>query len=104
MKFKQLNVLLADDDKDDRFFFKMALKEVTIPTQLETVTDGEILMDYLAENADRLPDVLFLDHNMPRKNGAECLLEIKLIPELKALPIVIYSTSLRDEIADMFYE
>jgi CheY-like chemotaxis protein len=101
---KPLSILLADDDKDDRLFFTMALEAVTVPTELVTVADGEKLMTYLIENAAQLPYVLFLDHNMPRKNGSECLAEIKQNPKLKMLPIVIYSTSLRAEIADVFYE
>ena len=104
MNVTPLSVLLADDDKDDRLFFNMALEAVTTPTQLATVADGEKLMAYLSENAQQLPYVLFLDHNMPRKNGAECLAEIKLNPKFKSLPVVIYSTSLREEIADVFYE
>lgn len=99
-----LNILLADDDKDDRFFFEKALHEVTIPKVLATVNDGQELMDYLFENSEHLPDVLFLDINMPRKKGSECLTEIKGDPKLKALPIIIYSTSFSDDIANDFYK
>ena len=56
-----LNILLADDDTDDRFFFDKALKEIPIATHLTTVHDGEQLMNYLSENSEHLPDVLFLD-------------------------------------------
>ena len=99
-----LNVLLADDDKDDRFFFDRALKALPIPTQLLTVEDGEKLMDYLVKNFDQLPDVLFLDLNMPRKNGSECLEEIKLNDKLKQLPVIIYSTSLHEDVADLLHK
>jgi CheY-like chemotaxis protein len=99
-----VNILLADDDKDDRYFFEKALKKVPITTNLTTFKDGEQLMDYLSQNSKPFPDVLVLDVNMPRKNGAECLLEIKLNPKLKSLPVIIYSTALRDEIADVFYK
>lgn len=103
MSIKPVNILLADDDKDDRFFFDKALKALTIPTQLTTVEDGEQLMDYLAKNSENLPDVLFLDLNMPRKKGAECLSEINLDPKLKKLPVIIYSTSLHEEVANLLY-
>ena len=83
---EQLNFLLADDDTDDRYFFGKALKELSIPSTLTTVEDGEKLMDYLSENSKQLPDVLFLDLNMPCKNGAECLTEIKNDQQLKHLP------------------
>lgn len=103
-KSAALHVLLADDDKDDRFFFDTALKELPIPTQLETVEDGEKLMNFLKKNSNKLPDVLFLDLNMPRKNGSECLLEIKANKKLKQLPVIIYSTSLHTDMADVLYK
>jgi CheY-like chemotaxis protein len=103
MNINPLNILLADDDKDDRFFFKMALDSLTVPTQLTSVVDGEKLMDYLAENAHQLPDVLFLDLNMPRKNGFECLSEIKLNEGLKQLPVIMFSTSFEQEVVNLLY-
>ncbi len=99
-----INILLADDDKDDRFFFGMALKKLPILTELSTVEDGEMLIDYLLKNIKRLPDILFLDLNMPRKNGSECLEEIKNNEELKAIPVIIYSTSMGDAEADHLYK
>ena len=97
MKPKQSNtpirILLADDDKDDRFLFSKALKEIEIQTQLITVHDGEQLTKYLNDKAENIPDVLFLDLNMPRKNGFECLAEIKLNANLKDFPIIMLSTS-----------
>lgn len=103
MTAKRLKILLADDDKDDRFFFDKAIKELDIPTELITVEDGEQLMSYLSENSENLPDVLFLDLNMPRKKGSECLSEINLNPKLKDLPVIIYSTSLHEDVADQLY-
>jgi len=97
----KIQILLADDDKDDCFLFREALSELSIPTNLETVYDGEQLMSYLNDRADRLPHVLFLDLNMPRKNGFECLSEIKHNDKLKDLPVVMFSTSYP---RDMHYE
>ena len=88
-----MNILLAEDDQDDRDFFDMALKEIPIPTHLTAVYDGEQLMDYLYKNSEHLPNVLFLDLNMPRKNGFECLCEIKENEKLKDIPVVMFSTS-----------
>ncbi len=93
MNSKQLNILLAEDDQDDRDFFDKALKEIPIPTHLTTVNDGEQLMEYLYKNSELLPDVLFLDLNMPRKSGFESLVEIKEDDKLKDLPVVMFSTS-----------
>jgi CheY-like chemotaxis protein len=104
MNIKPLNILLADDDKDDRFFFKLALDALAVPTQLTAVMDGENLMEYLAENAHQLPDVLFLDLNMPRKNGFECLSEIKLNEGLKQLPVIMFSTSFEQEVVNLLYQ
>lgn len=104
MMFKPLNILLADDDKDDRYFFNMALESLSIPTILKTVVDGEKLMAYLDENSSELTDVLFLDLNMPRKNGFECLSEIKQNPKLITLPVIIFSTSYEQEVVNQLYE
>ena len=93
MNLKQLNILLADDDLDDCRFFKEALEALPLTTKLTTVNDGEELMTYLLENTDHLPHVLFLDINMPRKDGFECLTEIKHHDKLKDLPVVMFSTS-----------
>ncbi len=98
MNLKELNILLADDDTDDCIFFEKALKELPLSTIFTAVHDGEQLMDYLsnallAQNLEPLPDVLFLDLNMPRKNGFECLSDIKQNMKLKDIPVVIFSTS-----------
>ena len=98
MNKKPLNVLLADDDADDCKFFKDALEELSPNTQLTIVGDGDELMNFLndavrAENFQPLPDVLFLDINMPRKNGFECLEEIKQNEKLKHLSVIMFSTS-----------
>jgi CheY-like chemotaxis protein len=90
---KPLNILLADDNKDDCYFFKRALDVRNIPQRFETVEDGVKLMKHLIKNAARLPDVLFLDLNMPMKTGFECLTEIKENTVLKDIPVVMFSTS-----------
>jgi CheY-like chemotaxis protein len=104
MSKKLFNILLVDDDKDDRLFFNMALEALTIPTLLTTVVDGEKLMAYLSEHPDQLPDLIFLDLNMPRKNGFECLLEIKRNPTLNHLVVIIFSTSFEQEVVKMLYK
>lgn len=86
-------ILLADDDEDDRLLFKEAIRDLKIKTSLETVNDGQQLMDYLVSHTDHLPHVLFLDLNMPRKGGIECIEEIRADEKLKHLSIAIYSTS-----------
>ena len=104
MTIKPLNILLADDDMDDCNFFKQALEALPISTHLKTVTDGEQLMTYLFDHVDTLPDVLFLDLNMHRKNGFECLTEIKDDRQLQHIPIVIFSTSFPKIIIDKAFK
>lgn len=104
MNKKHLNILLADDDTDDCTFFKEALDELLIKTNLTTVHDGEQLMIYLGGTSLELIDVLFLDINMPRKNGFECLAEIKQTENLKELPVIIFSTSYEQAVVNSLYE
>ncbi len=99
-----LHLLLADDDTDDCLFFKEALEELPISAKLTTVHDGVQLMQLLSANEIPLPDALFLDLNMPRKSGFECLSEIKWNDKLKKLPVIIYSTSLNMEVVDLLYQ
>lgn len=103
MTFKHINVLLADDDMDDCIFFKQALTEATAPTNLVAVHDGEQLMSYLSQTSRQLIDVLFLDLNMPRKNGFECLAEIRLSEKLKELPVIVFSTSFEQDVVNQLY-
>jgi CheY-like chemotaxis protein len=103
MSLKSLNVLLADDDNDDCHFFKNALEDLPLLTHLTIVHDGEQLMNYLSEHSDNLPDIIFLDLSMPRKNGLECLSEIKKDVKLKDLSLVMLSTSnSKDTISNVF--
>ena len=104
MNVKKLNILLADDDTDDCKFFKEALKKLPIPTHLTIVNDGEQLMTYLFKKSDYLPDAIFLDINMPRKNGLECLCEIKKNKALKNLPVVMFSTSNSQDKINMLFK
>jgi len=98
------NLLLADDDPDDCMFFREALDELPVRVHLTTVNDGVELMRCLNSSLELLPDLIFLDLNMPRKTGLECLLEIKENRLLNQLPIVIFSTSMDLEIVKLMYE
>jgi len=89
---EKLHLLLADDDDDDCLLFRDALHELPRATDLSIVSDGEELMEFLLKPEQELPDFLFLDLNMPRKNGTECLQEIKQNKKLVKLPVIIFST------------
>ena len=104
MNSTALSILLADDDTDDCIFFKEAVEELQLPTKLSSLHDGEQLMQHLNNETNKLPDVLFLDLNMPRKNGFECLSEIKLDQRLKQVPVIIFSTSFEQEVVNLLYK
>lgn len=97
MQNEPIHVLLADDDEDDRLFFKDAFEEMKMKTVVKTVNDGQELMDFLTQPDVVLPHVLFLDLNMPTKTGIQCLNEIKSMSHLKNIAIAIYSTSASEE-------
>ena len=98
-----INILLADDDKDDCLLFREALEELPLTTHLTAVHDGEQLM-HLLKKTDGLPHMLFLDLNMPRKNGFTCLEEIKRDKKLAHIPVIIFSTSFDHNVADILYK
>tara|TARA_R110002124_G_scaffold238979_1_gene404225 strand:+ start:831 stop:1277 length:447 start_codon:yes stop_codon:yes gene_type:complete len=100
----KLSLLLADDDLDDCDFFKDALKEISTQATLSTVNDGVELMNLLLSEQEPYPDIIFLDLNMPRKSGLECITEIKAIDKLKHIPIIIFSTSLDKLVVNQLYE
>lgn len=92
-----VKVILADDDKDDQEIFEEALNETAIPTELTTVNNGTELMDHLKDESKPNPDIVFMDINMPVKNGKEVLSEIRADENLKDIPTVILSTSTNDK-------
>ncbi len=99
-----VEILMADDDPDDRLMAEKALREARLKNGLFFVEDGEELMDYLyrrGKYADAaqypLPGLILLDLNMPKKDGREALAEIKADPKLRQIPLVILTTSKAEE-------
>lgn len=97
MPLTVMNIVLADDDADDRFLFDEAISEIDVKTKLSLFNDGKALMDYLLLPDTALPEIVFLDLNMPIKNGMQCLKEIRANDKLKELCVAIYSTSSSEE-------
>ena len=95
------NIILAEDDEDDKYIFADALKEIDEKIKVEYVTDGNKLMNLLQHF---LPDILFLDLDMPHKNGLECLVEIRNNSRLKDLPVVVFSSTTRPDNIQTAYE
>jgi CheY-like chemotaxis protein len=93
-------ILIVEDNEIDGFMTKRACQSIGIPHQLRIVTDGAMAIDYLFGNgcyADRslypVPDIIFLDLNMPKQNGFEVLKLIRAKPALKKLPVIMLSSS-----------
>lgn len=104
MNHDQFHIILADDDEDDCVLFADALNEFPLSIRFTIVHNGEQLMEELGKTKEQLPDLLFLDLNMPRKNGFECLAEIKQDEKLKHLPVIILSTSLENDVINLLYK
>lgn len=89
---KTITFLLVDDDLDDTSLFEEVLSDVDPSINLRTAINGEIALKDL-QKQDVLPDVIFLDLNMPRMGGKEFLYLIKQNPRLKDIPVIMYTTS-----------
>ncbi|MDC0712282.1 response regulator [Stigmatella sp. ncwal1] len=99
-----ITILMADDDADDRELAREALRVSQIPSDLRCVEDGEELFEYLNRRGRYsdpqtapAPGLILLDLNMPRMDGREVLRTLKNDPLLKRIPVIILSTSRRDE-------
>lgn len=97
MQNDSILITLADDDEDDRLFFTDAFGEIKIKTIVNTVNNGKELLNFLNDPNTVLPNILFLDLNMPILNGIECLKEIKQNDKFKDIVVAIYSTSSSDQ-------
>jgi CheY-like chemotaxis protein len=89
-----------DDDSDDRILFKQALKELDSDLRYIPVGDVDEALDYLnrLNGSAFFPDVIFLDINMPRKNGWQCLAELKKSKTLSGIPVAMYSTTWTEDL------
>jgi len=86
-----INCLIVDDDIDDQEIFAIAVRELKQPYNCNYILSAIDALELLKTSA--IPDYIFLDFNMPKMNGMECLIEIKKMSHLSHIPVVIYSTS-----------
>jgi CheY-like chemotaxis protein len=86
------NLLLIDDDEDDQEIFLSAVRDISDVVRFTTFFSGIEALENLSQSAIR-PDVIFLDLNMPVMNGQQFLVAIKKDPNLKDIPVIIFSTS-----------
>lgn len=98
------SILLVDDDDDDCFLFQDALNEVNSNAELKTTNSCDQLMNMLSKQGADLPDLIVMDMNMPKQNGAECLSCLKVARKLKHIPVVILSTSNQRESMEMVFD
>lgn len=89
-----MQILHVDDDVDDRAMFRMALKRIDPEIQCIEIESGEDAVKMLL-NSQVSPDFIFMDINMPRMNGYECVKEIHQYPNLKNTTIVMFSSSFK---------
>ncbi|MBC7439854.1 MAG: response regulator [Flavobacterium sp.] len=99
-----LNIFLTDDDLDDCKFFSDALNELKINSILTVTSNGVELMDVLVTVVPPPPYVIFLDLNLPKKNGFECLKEIRDNKKLMNIPVVVLSTSSNRDFIEQSYK
>jgi CheY-like chemotaxis protein len=100
---KSLRIILADDDEDDRMLFKEVIEDLNENIEVVMFENGDDLISAVRHPAAAVPDFIFLDINMPRKNGHECLKEIRKLDNLTHVPVVIYSTSTSRDQVDKTY-
>lgn len=99
-----INLLIAEDDLEDRMLLQDALTESRLANELRFVSDGEELLEYLRHEgryasapAAPRPGLILLDLNMPKMDGREALRELKLDPNLRHIPVVVLTTSKAEE-------
>jgi two-component system response regulator len=101
---RPITILMADDDADDRQMTREAFEESHLTNELRFVEDGVELMDYLQRRgkysdpaSSPRPGLILLDLNMPKKDGREALQELKADPRLRAIRVVVLTTSKAEE-------
>lgn len=92
-----VDILLVEDDPGDVFLIREALKNSALRFEMHIADNGEKALDYLYRRTSfsttERPDLIVLDLNLPRINGIEVLRDIKSVPELSAIPVIVLTTS-----------
>lgn len=108
---KPIHILVAEDDEDDKLLILKAFERTLPKEKVTCVEDGEALLNYLKRAAPYndtakypKPDIILLDLNMPRKDGRAALAEIKSNDDLKAIPVIIFTTSNNSDDIQVTYQ
>lgn len=97
-----VEILLVEDEPGDADLMEEALKEGMLAHRITRLEDGEQAIDYLRDSPP--PDLILLDFNLPRRNGAEVLEEIKNDPRLRRIPVVIMTASDNEAMIQELYK
>ena len=100
-EIEMIEILMVEDNPGDVRLTKEALAEYKIRNQLHVVEDGVEALKFLKREGEYhdapTPDLIFLDLNLPKKDGREVLEEIKADPQLKRLPVIVLTSSSAEE-------
>ncbi len=104
-------ILVADDDEEDQMLIRETFEDRRLANELRFVKNGEEVMDYLRRQGkfaepwtSPRPGLILLDLNMPKKDGRECLAEIKADAAFKDIPVFVLTTSRAEEDVHQTYE
>jgi CheY-like chemotaxis protein len=97
-----IRVFLADDDEDDRDFFSLALKKVNSRALLTVASNGAEALEYFKKR-NPAPHFIFLDINMPRVNGIDCLKQIRQVYPAATVPVIMLSTSRSSQMVELSF-
>lgn len=92
-----MRILLVEDNESDVFLTRRAFQKSKICNHIDVATDGEMAINFLKREGDyndvQIPDIIFLDINLPKKDGKQVLSEIKNDPALKVIPVIVLTSS-----------
>ena len=97
-------VILIDDDPDDLEIMTAAINAIDPTLMCSVYVQAEEALRLLSHGLQSLPNYIFIDINMPRKTGAQCLEHLRKVKELNDVPIIIYSTSLPERTSKTLLE
>jgi CheY-like chemotaxis protein len=94
---KPAQIMLVEDSEGDVYIFKRAIADAKILNEIRAFKDGKEALEYLNDEANELPGIVFLDINMPMVSGFEVLKELKANPRLQKIPVVMLTISQEEE-------
>jgi len=103
-----IHILLVEDNEGDVILTKEALEETRVDYTIDVAIDGDIAMDMLSKSNEfinfKTPDLIFLDINLPKKNGHEVLKFIKTTDRLRHIPVIMLTTSSYEKDINLAYQ